>query len=627
MYRFAVTLALALGFGVPSAPALPTSTPTEAKIKLLVEQLSSNDARKREDAAKELDSIGMPALEALRKATKSEDAEVARLAKGLVGKLETKLANQRLLEPTWVELKLKDATVSDAVAELAKQSGVPISVAGLTKERLVRKITLDTGKVPFWTALDKLCEVAQIRETDAVGNGAVQPAFENIGIRIAPAIRAVPAQALPAVPPVPVVPAVEVKKEEKKEEKAKEAKQEDKKEEPKKAEPKKDEVKKEEAKKEEPKPVMPVAQAIEVIQIQGQGQVPVPIQVQVPVQIQGGQIQVQGGAIQIQPQPANVPVNRRVGMITLEEGKAKEVPTHVEGAFRIRSMAHLPTSAYVPNVGADEIVFLLQAQAEPRINVLSTARVKIDKAINENGQNLSISEPKADAAPIPPQPIPLNGGPAPLIIRRANMPANVLAYNNQPFPVRLKKSDKETKTIKELTGTVTLSVRSAAEAMVEIEDLAKAKDDTVKGKNDCSLKVTEMSKDEDGVYTLKVEVSSPSTVMPFAHQPTEEERKRFLGRAQAAQPAQPAPNVARVLPAQAWNTNGLELFDAKGNAYEYAGTSSQTRIQNATRVIQAVVKFAPKEKGQGEPTKLVFKGTRPAEVEVPFTLKDIVLGK
>src|SRR5262245_11103664 len=62
-------------------PTLPKATPEEQKrIDQLIKQLDADSFDEREMAQKELGKIGLPALEALRQATKSKEAELARRA-------------------------------------------------------------------------------------------------------------------------------------------------------------------------------------------------------------------------------------------------------------------------------------------------------------------------------------------------------------------------------------------------------------------------------------------------------------------------------------------------------------------------------------------------------------------
>ncbi len=71
--------------------AQPASAPESVAIAEHIKELGSPNFDKREGATKALNAIGLPALDALRKAAKSDDAEVARRAFRLVQILENSL--------------------------------------------------------------------------------------------------------------------------------------------------------------------------------------------------------------------------------------------------------------------------------------------------------------------------------------------------------------------------------------------------------------------------------------------------------------------------------------------------------------------------------------------------------
>src|SRR5258708_19125262 len=167
MRNFGTLLTLILGLGVGTVLAVPSSPGVDqGKITQLITKLGSDNFREREAANKELDSIGEPALEALRKAAKSTDMEIANRAAALIGKIEQRGENARLLAPTYVELNLKEASIDEAVAELSKKSGYSLVIGGHKAKMSDRRVTLETGRVPFWEALDPLCQKAGLVEAD-----------------------------------------------------------------------------------------------------------------------------------------------------------------------------------------------------------------------------------------------------------------------------------------------------------------------------------------------------------------------------------------------------------------------------------------------------------------------------
>jgi hypothetical protein len=158
--KLILVVALAGGFGLALAAEA-------ADADRLVEQLGSRKFPEREAAAKELDALGPAALDALKRAQSSEDAEVRRRAGELVARIERRLESQRLLAPRKVSFVCKDRPIPEAVAEFAKQTGRVVTVGGDLAALSRRKLTLDTGETTFWHALDQLCRAAGLVELDS----------------------------------------------------------------------------------------------------------------------------------------------------------------------------------------------------------------------------------------------------------------------------------------------------------------------------------------------------------------------------------------------------------------------------------------------------------------------------
>ncbi|MBA4189646.1 MAG: hypothetical protein C0467_16800 [Planctomycetaceae bacterium] len=131
----------------------------------LVEKLGSQDFEEREAASKRLEELGATALEELRVGVKSENPETARRAQDLLRKVERRLSNDKVLAPTLVELDVKDQPLDAVLAELSKQAKWEVVLGGLKPEDLaVKKLTVSTGgKVAFWVAVLKLCDVAEMQ--------------------------------------------------------------------------------------------------------------------------------------------------------------------------------------------------------------------------------------------------------------------------------------------------------------------------------------------------------------------------------------------------------------------------------------------------------------------------------
>jgi len=164
MYRYGFTVvvfALVAAACVIAAPQGQDQA-TPERIRQLLDKLGSEKFAEREKAMKELEAIGPAALPTLRPALKSEDTEVRRRVETLVQKLEDQNLATDLLTAKRVRLQLKDSTVNEALAEIARQTGYQVNVDNTIGER---KGTLDTGDTTFWQALDQLCTKAGLVES------------------------------------------------------------------------------------------------------------------------------------------------------------------------------------------------------------------------------------------------------------------------------------------------------------------------------------------------------------------------------------------------------------------------------------------------------------------------------
>ena len=159
-------LALTAGFLLlVAATASPVSPPGPGEVARLIENLGSPEFDEREAAAARLEELGSSAIDELRAACTSDNAEVQRRATELLRKAERRLANERVLVPTLVELDAKDVPLDGILAELSKQARCEIVLGGLKPEELAsRKVTVSTGgKVSFWAAVLKVCDAGDLQ--------------------------------------------------------------------------------------------------------------------------------------------------------------------------------------------------------------------------------------------------------------------------------------------------------------------------------------------------------------------------------------------------------------------------------------------------------------------------------
>jgi hypothetical protein len=125
----------------------------------LVEKLGSATYTEREASSKSLETLGSKVSPALRSASKSKDPEVRKRARALINKIDGNL----LIQESSVRLDFKDATLDEIFKSLSKQVGFEIGPVQPSPRFEARRITLSEPQpVPFWKAIDQLCEVGQL---------------------------------------------------------------------------------------------------------------------------------------------------------------------------------------------------------------------------------------------------------------------------------------------------------------------------------------------------------------------------------------------------------------------------------------------------------------------------------
>ena len=625
MRRFGTILTLVLGLGIGTVLAVPASSGTDqAKIGQLIAKLGSDNFRERDSATKELDSIGEPALEALRKAAKSTDMEVANRAAALVAKIGQRGENARLIAPTYVELNLKEATIDTAIAELSKKSGYTIVLGGDKTKMSDRRVTLETGRVPFWKAIDMLCQKAGLVEADA--NAPVPPGVDFPVQPVPPQVQPLPIRIQPIkINPINVKP-IQIR--------------------PLPAKP----VEKPVEDKPEQKPEKPAVP-------QGFSADP-PVQKEIPPQRALAQPVPQPIAPAILPvQPAQPapgigfrapnPVAQNGQIIVLVDGNAPVKSSDLESAFRIRAINDASLIGNFGPIPEGEIGLLLEVRAEPKIQLQQLLAVKIDHAVDNLDQvltptmvsSLNVDPNNADVQ----QMIQLKQlqiqaqGQIQIQIgngRRVATPG--IAYGKNYVPARLKKAEKDSKSLKEVRGTVSLKMRTGNEELVAVEEILKAKGESFKGKGDATIKVIDVAKAENGEITVQVELQFSNEVQPQVNQPNGLVPAQPINgniRIQIA-PVPPAPVPPQGAPGAApggiavrpaiYNYLGLDMIDAKGDSLQLVKlqTTRNQWMANA-RTVSTTMTFKPQK--EQEAAKLVFRGSRAATVDVPFLLKNVPL--
>ena len=636
--------ALMLGAGLLIVPtAADTSRKPDAekadtkKIDKLVEQLGSETFAERKKASEVLDTIGEPALEALRKATRSEDTEVRKRATELVTRIEKRVVSARILTAKQVHLVFKAVPLTEAVEELGKKTGYKIRLHDPDGKLKDRKITLDTGKTTFWNALNQFCQKAGLVDGDP--NRAKMPVPLQPGARPRPI-------ALPGGGNVPVVAPPPAKKDADK-------KDTDKK-----------EAEKKEAAQANPKPALVLRPAIAAQIKPGAGPAILPPQPAPPL----------GGLM-----PVNRWVNIQPGEIILMPGKPAQKAVDTTTSIRVRP-ADRKMAGNLALPDKDHHVVVLEVSPEPRIRWQRLLSVKIDKAVDDNDQKLAAIDVQAGLGNIPGGIVIGIGGPGGMAApARVWMPMGMWSATGlyQYAPVKLKKGDKATKSLKELSGTISAEVLTEAEQMLVADNLLKPTGKSIKGKKGGSLTINTANEAKDGTITIEFEMEMPADVVPETQVnipipaaalpnvrplppvkapplpplpvPDKKEVKApaVKGAKAEEKPAPPKPPVAgggiAILPPggalgrpmmpmmMRYAVNGLTLQDKKGNpifatiSFNWTKGGGGVVINGGPmqRKLNYILVYRPLKATPAVPSKLVFTARQVVPISVPFKLENV----
>jgi hypothetical protein len=265
-------------------------------------------------------------------------------------------------------------------------------------------------------------------------------------------------------------------------------------------------------------------------------------------------------------------------------------------------------------VSDDEIALVLEISPEPRLRWQHFLSANVDKAIDDNTQKLAEVNPQGGAPGAP------GGLRAPGAVIWLPTSNNNLTHH---ATIRLKKGDKETKSLKELTGVVAAQLLGDAEPLVVADNVMKAAGKSFKGKPDGEMKILSAEKKDDGSFEINFVFELPLNV-------TSETQVNVPAPAAAAKKGD-APGA--IIPANAPTTrfafNGLTLRDAKGNLLNASITFNWKKAGGfapGNRRLEYVATYKPTG-GQetAEPAQLVYTGRRNVTINVPFTLKDVAV--
>lgn len=157
--------------------ASPPDVPMDRGAEL-TRLLGSRLFQAREAAETELLQLGRGAIPSLRIAKRSRDLEVQLRAGAILERIEGNL----LLEPTAIRLGCRNMPLAELVERIREESGIALSLLPSTPDDWQSRIvTIEEARpLPFWTAIDRLCEEAGLHYVlgaSAAGSQIYEPVF------------------------------------------------------------------------------------------------------------------------------------------------------------------------------------------------------------------------------------------------------------------------------------------------------------------------------------------------------------------------------------------------------------------------------------------------------------------
>ncbi len=152
----------ALGLAVGVLAGEPAPEPA-----VLVAKLGSDDFREREAAVAALGRAGPAAIPALRQAMKASDPEVRHRAGPILQKLHRAADSADRLAPKTFALNYKAVPLGSALNDFKTRTGLNVVLDADRIADPLRTVTVVTGELPLWEALDAFCAAAGLREAFA----------------------------------------------------------------------------------------------------------------------------------------------------------------------------------------------------------------------------------------------------------------------------------------------------------------------------------------------------------------------------------------------------------------------------------------------------------------------------
>jgi hypothetical protein len=159
--RHVVIAFIAIAWWVHSASAEPSK-----ELQAALQQLAADNAAERQSAQDSIVQMGRDATEPLQQLiATTKDVEQLTGAQAAMARIQ----EQALIGPTYVSLKMTNATAEAIVGELSKQAGVSIKYTSNGGAQ-TGSFSINIDHQPFWTAVMEVCRVAGLNVSPRNGN-------------------------------------------------------------------------------------------------------------------------------------------------------------------------------------------------------------------------------------------------------------------------------------------------------------------------------------------------------------------------------------------------------------------------------------------------------------------------
>ena len=152
--------AAAIGTGLLAAG----DAPPPPALDTLVGQLGADRFADREAAARALEASGEVAVPALLAAGRHPDPEVRQRAAAITARLQRSSESAKRLVPKTVSLDYANVPLGTALTRLKSQTGANVTLDPNRVADPMRPVTVKTGELPAWEAVEAFCKAAGLRE-------------------------------------------------------------------------------------------------------------------------------------------------------------------------------------------------------------------------------------------------------------------------------------------------------------------------------------------------------------------------------------------------------------------------------------------------------------------------------